>query len=151
MIWAWIDTSRADTGSSQMNSFGREGQGPGHADALALAAGELGREPVVVLGVEPDQFHDLLNPLLAVGAVGDAVDGEWVPHDRPDPAARGQRAGRGPENHLYVAPIGAHPASGEIADVVAVERDLAGGDVVEPHDAPGQGGLAAPGLANEPQ
>ena len=62
MIWAWIDTSSAETGSSQMISFGPQRQRPGHADALPLAAGELGREPVVVLGVEPDPVHQLLHP-----------------------------------------------------------------------------------------
>ncbi len=61
MICAWIDTSSADTGSSQTISFGLERQRPGDADALALAAGELGREAVVVLGVEADQLHQLLH------------------------------------------------------------------------------------------
>ena len=68
MTCAWMDTSRADTGSSQMISFGPEGQRPGDPDALPLAAGELGREPVEVLRVEPDQLHQLLHAALALGA-----------------------------------------------------------------------------------
>ena len=51
---AWIDTSSAETGSSATISFGLQGQRAGHPDALALAAGELVREAVVVLGVETD-------------------------------------------------------------------------------------------------
>ena len=62
MTCAWIDTSSAETGSSQTISFGPQRQRAGHADALPLAAGELGGEPVVVLGVEPDQLHQLLDP-----------------------------------------------------------------------------------------
>ena len=151
MIWAWIDTSSADTGSSQIDQLGPEGQGPGHADALALATGELGREPVVVLRVEPDQLHDLLDPLLAVRAVGDAVDRERVPDDRADPAARVQRTVRVLEDHLHVPAERAHPSTGQPADVLAVEGDRAGGDVVQPHDAAGQGGLAAAGLADQAQ
>ena len=61
MICAWIETSSAETGSSQTISFGLQRERPGDADALPLAAGELGREPVVVLGVEPDELHQLLD------------------------------------------------------------------------------------------
>ena len=39
------------------------------ADALALAAGELVREAVVVLGVEADDVHELLHALLALAVV----------------------------------------------------------------------------------
>ena len=71
------------------DQLGPQRQRPGHADALALAAGELGREAVVVLGVEADQLHQLLHPPLALAPVGDAVDGERVADDRADPARAG--------------------------------------------------------------
>ena len=45
-IWACTDTSSAETGSSQMMSFGSSTSGPGDGDALALAAGELVGSPV---------------------------------------------------------------------------------------------------------
>ena len=64
MTWAWMDTSSAETGSSQTISLGRSGQRPGDADPLPLTAGELVRVPVVVLRVEPDQLEQLLDPLL---------------------------------------------------------------------------------------
>ena len=46
MIWAWIDTSRALMGSSATIRSGLQGEGPGDADALPLAAGELVRVAV---------------------------------------------------------------------------------------------------------
>ncbi|GAA3220022.1 hypothetical protein GCM10020256_25600 [Streptomyces thermocoprophilus] len=39
-------------------------EGAGDADALTLTAGELVREPVVVLGVEADQLQQLADLLL---------------------------------------------------------------------------------------
>ena len=48
------------------------GERPGDADALALAAGELVRVAVDVLGVEADQLEQLLHPLLLL-ALGQAV------------------------------------------------------------------------------
>ena len=104
MICAWIDTSSADTGSSQTISFGLQRQRPGDADALALAAGELGREPVVVLRVEPDAAPSAPArwrlrsapppmPWMANGS----------PMIEPDPPARVQRAVRVLEDHLHVA------------------------------------------------
>ena len=132
MIWAWIDTSRAETGSSQMMSFGRERQRPGDADALALPAGELGREAVVVLRVEADELHQLLDPPLALRARGGVVDGERVADDRADPAARVQRAVRVLEDHLDLAAVRAHRRRGKLGDVVPVEHDPARGDVVQP-------------------
>ena len=62
MTCAWIDTSSAETGSSATISFGLQRQRPGDADALALAAGELVRVAVVVLGVQPDDLEQLLDP-----------------------------------------------------------------------------------------
>ena len=41
-----------------------QGERAGDADALALAAGELVRVAVVVLGVEADDLQQLLDPLL---------------------------------------------------------------------------------------
>ena len=42
--------------------LGLQGQRAGDADALALAAGELVRVAVVVLGVEADDLEQLLDP-----------------------------------------------------------------------------------------
>ena len=61
MICAWIETSSAETGSSAMISFGSQRQRPRDADALPLAAGELVRVAVVVLGAEADALEQLLD------------------------------------------------------------------------------------------
>ena len=50
MTCAWIETSSAETGSSQTISFGLHRQRAGDADALALAAGELVRIAAHVVG-----------------------------------------------------------------------------------------------------
>ena len=57
------------------DELGLQRDGARDADALALAAGELVREAVVVLGVEPDAVHQLLHELLALVVVALEVDG----------------------------------------------------------------------------
>ena len=59
MICACTDTSSADTGSSRTIRRGCERQRAGHADPLALAARELVRVAVEVLGVQPDPLEQL--------------------------------------------------------------------------------------------
>ena len=125
-----------------------EGERPGHPDALPLAAGELRGEPVEVLWVEPYPLHQFLHEALALRARGQAVDRVGIPDDRPDPAARVQRADRVLEDHLDLPAQRPHAPLGELGDVLAVEDDPARGDIMQPGDAPGQGGLAAPGLAD---
>ena len=65
---AWIDTSRAETGSSSTRMVGRQHQGAGDRDALALAAGEHVRIAVVMLGPQADIGHHLAGPLAALGS-----------------------------------------------------------------------------------
>ncbi len=63
MTWPWIETSSADTGSSQMISFGLGDHRAGNADALCLAAGELVRIAVDHLRHEADGGHDLAHTI----------------------------------------------------------------------------------------
>ena len=56
-ICAWIDTSSADTGSSQTTSFGLQDQRARDADALALAARELVRVAVHLRLGQADARH----------------------------------------------------------------------------------------------
>src|SRR3954465_14701192 len=58
------------------------------ADALALAAGELVREPVVVLRIQADDLEQLLYATLALLVAADAVHLERLPDDRADALAR---------------------------------------------------------------
>src|SRR4051812_27394923 len=147
-----METSSAETGSSHTirlgrragargarpaahDQLGRESQRGGHSDALALSAGELRREPVVVLRVQADELHQLLNSALAVAALADPVDAERVTDDRADPPARVERAVGVLEDHLHVAPDRTHLAGLQRRDVATLELDPARGDVVEAHDA----------------
>ena len=50
------------------DELGLEGERAGDADALALAAGELVRVAVVVLGVEPDELEQVLDRALDAAA-----------------------------------------------------------------------------------
>ena len=63
---AWIETSSAETGSSAIEQLGFQRERARDADALALAAGELVRVAVVVLGAQADALQQLLHRLLAL-------------------------------------------------------------------------------------
>ncbi len=67
MIWPWIETSRAETGSSQTISFGFQDHRARNADALALAAGEFVRVAVDHLRHEAGLRHHLLHSFLDRG------------------------------------------------------------------------------------
>ncbi len=70
MIWPWIETSSAETGSSQTMKRRLERQRPRDADALALPAGKLVRIALGHVGKQPDLSEQL----------GDAI---LPPHFRP--------------------------------------------------------------------
>ena len=103
MICAWIETSSAETGSSATISFGFSDERPRDPDPLALAAGELVREAVVVLGVEPDPLEQLVDRVAYAAAVDDPVQAQRVADDLGDPLARVQRRVRVLEDHLHLA------------------------------------------------
>ena len=79
--WACTDTSSADTGSSQMITFGLSATPAGDADPLPLAAGELVRVAVDVLRVEPDQVEQLLHPAAAGRPCG--TTSGWISNGSP--------------------------------------------------------------------
>jgi len=81
-----------------------EGDGPRDAHALTLPAGEVAGKPVVVLGIEPDLFHELLHEAKALVALCQAVDLEGVADDGADPPARVERSVRVLEHHLHAPP-----------------------------------------------
>jgi hypothetical protein len=78
-----------------------------------------------VLGVEADDLHQLLDPPLALPALGQPVDVEGVADDRPDPLARVQRGIGVLEDHLDLAPQPSQPVALPVGDVLAVELDFA--------------------------
>ncbi len=74
MICAWIETSRAETGSSHTMNFGSTAKRARDADALALSARKLVRVPVDVIGAQSDAFEQVLHALLHVFSLGDPVN-----------------------------------------------------------------------------
>ena len=93
------------------------------ADALPLAAGELVRVAVVVLGREPDDVHQLLHAPLGARSRDWPWMHERVGDDRADALARVERRVRILEDHLHLAPQRAQRAPDELRDVAAVEQD----------------------------
>ena len=80
--------------------LGLGGERAGDADPLPLSAGELVREAVVVLGVEPDDLEQLLDAALALRVGARAVDLERLGDDEADALARVERGVRVLEDHL---------------------------------------------------
>jgi hypothetical protein len=68
---AWIETSSAETGSSQTIS----------RDALALAAGELMRKVLHLVGPQADLLEQFRDPILLFYAAREAVHGERLADD----------------------------------------------------------------------
>jgi hypothetical protein len=123
--------------------------GAGDADALALAAAELVRVAVEVVGVEADLVEQLLDEGASLGAAGDAVHAEGLADDVGHGHARVERAVGVLEDDLHVAPHAAQGLALELEDGLAVEADLAGGGLEQPEDRAPGGGLAAAGLAHQ--
>ena len=121
---AWIETSSADTGSSHTMSFGLQRERARDADALPLAARELVRVAVDVLGVEPDDVEQLLGTRLCCSRpCPDAVDHERLGDDLADGHARVQARIRVLEDDLDVAAERLELRPLRAQHVAAVERD----------------------------
>ena len=111
--------------------------GTSDANALTLTAGKLVREAVVVLGIEPHALHCLLDPALTVGRRADAVDVERLLHRLADAHARVERRDRVLEDHRDLATEVGETSTFAPGDVLAHERDRAGVDVLQAHQAAG--------------
>ena len=88
MIWPWIETSRAETGSSQTMKDGSSASAR-DADALALAAGELVRVALGHVGKEADLGQQLGDALLDARRIRfDPVDRQRLADDLADEIGR---------------------------------------------------------------
>src|SRR5436190_1465816 len=121
------------------------------ADPLSLPAGELVREAVVVLRREADGLEQLLDLLTALASVADAVDLQRRGDDRTDALARIEARVRILEDDLHLLAERSQVAPAELADRATAELDVAGGRFEQAHDRPAERGLAASGLADEPE
>ena len=149
-ICACTDTSSADTGSSQMISFGSVIDGARDRDALALPAGELVRSPVAgAVGIEADRVEHLVDLAPPRAGVADAPDVEALGDDVADLAARVQRRDRVLEDHLHAGPGPPQRVALQLGELDAVEADPARGGAGELHDRAAGRRLPAPGLADQ--
>jgi hypothetical protein len=80
-----------------------------------------------VLGVQADEFQQLLHRLAHPAGRVDALDPERGTDDGADGVPRVQRRVRVLEDHLDVPAQRAHPARGQVGDVAPVEDDRSGG------------------------
>ena len=120
-----METSSAETGSSQMMNSGLQDQRARDADALALSAGELMRQPPHhQAGIETDGAENLVHAPLALGAVVDAGDHQRLGDDVADAPPWVQRRDRVLEDHLHAPahlPQGVAPQRHQID---AIEHNL---------------------------
>ena len=137
------------TGFVHQDHLGLEGDGPGDAEPLLLAAGEPGAgliQPVADLLPETGLFQRILdNPVQFAPAPGQAMDPGAIGNIVID--GLGKRVGF-LKDHAHPGPQG-HHVDRTVIDVQAVKQDLpahATGihGIVHPVQAAQEGGLAAP-------
>ncbi|OEV00489.1 hypothetical protein AN217_24795 [Streptomyces qinglanensis] len=128
-----------------------QGQGAGDADPLALAAGELVREPVVVLGVEADGLQQLADALLPAAGRVDAVDLHGPADDGAHGVPRVQRRVRVLEDHLDLGADRCQLLARRVGDVLPGVAEGARGGLQQPGQQPSRRGLATARLADEPE
>ena len=80
-IWAWIDTSSAEVGSSQITKPGRKRQRPRNADALTLTSGEAVWVTPHMERIETDESDELMHHLTAGARIADAMDDKRLLND----------------------------------------------------------------------
>ncbi len=133
------------------DELGVQGERPGDADALALAAGELVRVAMDVALVEPDPAEQLADDVFARSLVLEAVHERALADDLADRHPRVQAGIRVLEHDLHVAPDRDHLAIVELEDRAPVDGDLARRRRDEPEQDLAERGLAAARLPDEAQ
>jgi hypothetical protein len=113
------------------------------------------REPVHVLDSQPDHLQQLADARLQLVAVGDTVDHQRLADDLQHRHSRVERRERVLKNDLHVAPDRLQLAPRHRRQVhhlaLVTEPDLAGSRLRGPEHHPTGGGLAAAGLAHQPE
>ncbi len=124
----------------------------GDPDPLPLAAGELVRIAVDVLGVQADDLEQLLDPPAAVTLRCDlGVDVVRLADDVADGHPWVQRRVRVLEDDLDVAAQCAQGLPLGLEDVLALEQGLAAGGHLQQHEQLGERRLATARLAHDAQ
>ena len=144
MTWAWIDTSRAETGSSAMMTCGSTARGRRCRCAGAGRRENSGRVPVEVPGFRPTR-EQVLDPLFSL-LLGQAVDLQRGLDDRADRLARVERAIGSWKIICSLVPERAKLTLADRRHLGAPEEDRSRGRAGEADDRAAQSGLSAAGL-----
>src|SRR5262249_41261756 len=97
------------------------------------------------------QLEERAHALAALLSRPDVRDREPLADDARHAHAGIQRAVRILEDDLHRAPHGAQLAGTELEERASVEAHIAGGRLDQPQDQAAEGGLAATGLAHQPE
>src|SRR5438445_7792686 len=97
---------------------------------------------------QADAGQDVGDPLAAVAATADAVDGEPLANDVADPHARVERAEGILEDDLHLSAEALRPVAIAGREWLAVEGDLAAGGRHQAQQGEAECRLAAAGLAD---
>src|SRR5207302_8502521 len=97
------------------------------ADALPLAAGKLMGVAVDEAGVQAHYAEQLLDPVLPLLSLREVVDVDRLADDVSHGLPRVERRVRVLKDHRHVAAQGAKTLAAQVADVAALEKDLAAG------------------------
>ena len=137
MICAWIETSSADTGSSETMKSGLTRERARDADALPLAARELVRIARRGVGGQADALEQLADARAALAPRPRArATRSGSPTMRPT-LCRGLSDANGSWKTICIRRrSGRSSASSSVRDVLAVEHDPPGGRLVEAEDRP---------------
>ena len=111
------------------DEVGLQGERPGDADPLALAAGELVRVAVGVVGVEADRRQQLADPLAALVLRAHAVDVAAARRRSPPAVIRGLRLAYGSWKIICIrrAELRAGRRRRAVADVAAPSKRIRAG------------------------
>ena len=117
-----------------------DGQGAGHADALALAAREFVWIAVDEIRVETDDLQQLRHALATALLVAHIVHVQRLTHDVAHGHTGIQRRVGVLEDHLHLTALMAQFFTLHGGEVLVLEEDVAGRGVIELQDrAPGRG------------
>ena len=133
------------------DQIGIQGQGTGHADALALAPGELVGVATHVLLSQPHDLQQFENPPLTLAPIFHAVDQQGLTDNLRHGLSRIEGRKRILENDLHSLSKSPHLQRRTGQQVLAVKIDLTGSRLFQPENDPAEGGLSAARLAHQPQ
>jgi hypothetical protein len=128
---------------------GRKHQGTGEADALALTAGELVREPAEKVGFEPDLAEQAVDLGRHLRGGFPRVNAQRFSEEVTNTTSRVKGTGGILKHHLQAWPDGAEGSGGERDEIGAFEVDLACCGFGQAEDAAAEGGFTASGFADD--